>query len=132
MWGGLVAVGMICVHPSFLSAAAIFICVLLLSLLWLRSFKVIISDSGISKNMLFERPNMITWSEIRDAEIRVDYSGRYEFRDSLRSPYRLVIEPHSSANSRPLVINLKLLSHDDANCLVQILNSKLPGTNLKL
>lgn len=71
--GGLtaVAVGMIFVHPSFLKFAAVFLCVLLLSLLWLRAFKVIISDNGISKNTLFERPNMITWSAIRDAQIRV-------------------------------------------------------------
>lgn len=132
--GGLtaVAVGMIFVHPSFLKFAAVFLCVLVLSLLWLRAFKVIISDNGISKNTLFERPSMITWSAIRDAQIRVGYSGRYEFRDSLRSPYRLVIEPYSSVNSRPIIINLKLLSQDDANRLVQTLNSKLPGKNLRL
>lgn len=133
IWGGLaaVAVGMTFVHSSFLEFAIVFSIVLMASLLWLRSFKVTLSNDGISKSTMFRQPHWIAWSAIHNAEIRMGYSGSYELRDALRAPYRLVIEPHWSASSSPIVINLKLLSQEDADRLVQMLNSKLPGGKLR-
>ncbi len=134
IWGGLsaVAIAMIFMDPSFWQPAAINILALMGSLLWLRSFEVTVSDMGISQTSLFRRRTLLSWSEIGNAEIRVGYSGRYDFRDRLRSPFRLIIESHSKVDSRPIVINLKLLSEEDANRLIQTLNSRLPGKGLRL
>lgn len=131
MFGGLIIFSLgvaVFGDSSFWQAAAILLVVYVFILLWLRAFRVTVTDYGVRVASLFRADKLFHWSEIASAEIRVGYSVRYGSRDALRSPFRLVILPKEGIGKSPLVINVKLLSLHDLQHLCDALEARLQVT----
>ena len=129
--GGLLVVSLIAMlllHSSFWQFAVVWFFVSVGIYVWLRSFKLRMTENGISIVTLFSRPNSLGWSEIEKADFRIGYKAKYGVRDSFKPPFRLVLVPRPSTGKTEIAINLKLLSRNDIAQIVETLESKLEIT----
>jgi hypothetical protein len=127
---GLLAVSLlatILLHFSFWQFAVVWFVVSIGTYIWLRSFKLVLSESEISSATLFSSTNSLKWSEIKKADFRTAYKTKYGLRDSFKSPFRLVLVPRPSIDKMEIAINLKLLNRKDIMQIMETLERKLGG-----
>jgi hypothetical protein len=104
----------------------IVICLLALAffLLWLRSYKLVLSDHGISYRSLFRGTISLVLSEIEKVHVQVECSIS---ADRYRPTIRMIFEPKAFVRKPPIVVNLKLFSKTDLSQLNDLIDSKLKG-----
>jgi len=104
-----------------LSAAAVFI--LIACFLWLRLFRIELSDGRISYRTIWRlgRTTSLAFSEIGKAEIKI---GVFSYFDRFKPTVRLELRPKSSVQKPSIVINLKIFAESDVKKMFDILESK--------
>ena len=91
--------------------------------LWLRVARIELSDEAIFYRSIwrFGRIISLTFSEINKAEIKI---GVFKYSDRLKPTVRLELTPKPLIKKPPIIINLKILSENDAKKIFDFLDSK--------
>lgn len=89
--------------------------------LWLRSFRVSVTEDAIIYSSLFGGRRSVRIEDIESAEIEV---GNPRYWDRLKPPFRLVIRPRQGVSAPALAINLKVFDKSDIAQLLSLLRVK--------
>ena len=107
--------------PHDWEMAAIVLSVLIFIIIWIRFFRIVVSNGIIHYRSLFGGNKCLALGEIRKAEIKI--GGEEAFGPF----YRLILYPSEDVNKTRIVINMKVFSREDVNALLDILGPKLKG-----
>lgn len=88
---------------------------------WIRSFRLVVSDETLVYRSLFGGTRSIQLSEIGKAETKLASS------DALGPFMQLRIIPKHGLRRRPIVVNMKVFSRNDLRALFEILGPKMTG-----
>lgn len=80
------------------------------SIMWLVSFELILTTDQLIYRSLFGGTVTLLLKEIKKVEI---LTGCFTFSDRLKPTTRLVIEPQTSSNKKPIIINVKIFSQNN-------------------
>jgi hypothetical protein len=93
-------------NRSMLVAAVLAVGVLVLSWMWLITFRVTVSSESVSYTTLFRGTVTFDFTEIDS--IRLE-SGIRGFADRFKPFVRIVIEPSKESHRQPAYVNIKIL-----------------------
>ena len=108
-------------HPSLgsvWSGTAVTLLALILSFVWIASFKLVVANSFISYRTLFTGTRSFALSEIEECEFAIGYE---KYWDRYKPPLRLVIQPRQSTGKKPISVNLKVFSESDVLWIMKVL-----------
>jgi hypothetical protein len=97
-----------------LASAAVFI----LSILWVRAFRLVIADGAISYRSLFGGTRSISATDIEKAATELN------LRSGFRPPIQLIIYSTNTREDRPIRINMKVFSREDLRRVFDFLGPK--------
>lgn len=107
--------------PSLWALILVLIFIMLLSIIWLRVYKVILSDDSITYYSLFGGCKTIKILDIEN--IRVIFGG-YKYPHIFRPMFSLIIWP-ISLSKKPIFINVKVFDKQGISELVRIIELKI-------
>lgn len=120
IWGVLLVPGFVLLtrNAGYLSVVALSLLGLMLSFVWIASFKLVVANGFISYRTLFTGTRSFVLSEIERSDLAIGYETYW---DRFKPPIRLVIQPHQSTGKKPISLNLKVFSRPDVLRVMKVL-----------
>jgi hypothetical protein len=106
--------------PGLLGAVALNLLLLILSFVWIASFKFVVTNRSISYRTLFTGTRSFALSEIEKCGLAIGDETYWE-RFKFKPPIRLVIQPRQATGKKPISVNLKVFSKRDVLWLIEVL-----------
>jgi hypothetical protein len=105
-------------QPSMWLPVSIWLGVMGFVALWLRCFRVIVSEDALVYSSMFGGRRSVRLQDIKSAQIEI---GNERYWDRLKPPFRLVIRPRPGISAPTLAINLKVFARSDIAQLLSLL-----------
>jgi hypothetical protein len=93
---------------------------------WLNTFKIQLSESGVSYRSFFKGAVYLAFSEIKEAKTDVTFS------EVFGPPIRLVLTPKPNVAKPPIIVNIKVFCRRDVAQLLKILESRITQQRIHL